>query len=330
MYFNIHFKGGITMKRRDFLRNSFGVAASATILGCSNQSSLTKSGSSFPKRKYKDNIDLSIIGFGGIVVVGMEQKTANNVVANSFDRGINYYDVAPTYGDGEAEEKLGKAIQPYRDKIFLACKTRSRDAKGAQEQLETSLQRIGVDHFDLYQFHAVREVDEVNQILGPAGAMETFKKAQEKGIIRYIGFSAHSVEAALALLEGYSFDSILFPFNFVCWEQGNFGPQVLAKAKEKGTARLALKAMALEQRPRGEERQYKKCWYRPVKDKVLMEQALRFSLSLDITAAVPPGENYFYQQALDIATDFKPLPEADQKILLAGTKGNQPLFTYPT
>jgi predicted aldo/keto reductase-like oxidoreductase len=317
------------MNRREFLKNSFGAAATAGMFRCSKNSATIESGNIFPKRKYKDDIALSIIGFGGIVVVGMEQKTANEVVAESFDKGINYYDVAPSYGNGEAEEKLGIAIQPYRNKIFLACKTQKRDAKGAQEELENSLKRIGVQNFDLYQFHAVRRVEDVQTIMGPGGAMETFQKAKEKGIIRYIGFSAHSVEAALALMDDYNFDSILFPFNFVCWEQGNFGPQVLEKAKEKGVARLALKGMAHEQRQQGEEQEYKKCWYRPVKDQFLMEQALRFTLSLDITAAVPPGENYFYQRALEIAANFKPLSEEEQKNLLAGTTGRRPLFTYP-
>ena len=53
-------------------------------------------------------IDLSIIGFGGIVVMGEEQNAANRFVKSAFDRGINYFDVAPTYGD--AEERLGPAL----------------------------------------------------------------------------------------------------------------------------------------------------------------------------------------------------------------------------
>ena len=312
------------MKRRDFFRTGIGAVVTVSVAPA-----IAGEKKPIPKRPYKEGIELSSIGFGGIVVIGMEQDTANRVVAESFERGINYYDVAPTYGDGEAEEKLGKALQPFRKKVFLACKTQKRDTRGAQEEMEISLKRIGTDYFDLYQFHAVKTLDEVKQILGPGGALETFEKAREKGIIRHIGFSAHTVEAALALLDGYNFDSVLFPFNFVCWAQGNFGPQVLEKAKEKGAARLALKAMAYTRRKKGEKREFRKCWYRPVKDKDLMQKALRFTLSQDITAAIPPGENYFYQRALNIAADFKPLPEEDQKKLLAETQGVEPLFRYP-
>jgi aryl-alcohol dehydrogenase-like predicted oxidoreductase len=314
------------MKRRDFLKTGMGAMVTATV----GQPILSRAQqSTIPKRTYKDDVELSLIGFGGIVVVGMEQPQANRAVAESFERGVNYFDVAPSYGDGEAEEKLGKAIQPYRDRIFLACKTQGRDAKSAEQELEVSLNRIGVDHFDLYQFHAVTELDDVKTILGPSGAMETFHRARQAGKIRYIGFSAHSVEAALALLDGYDFDSVLFPLNFVCVGQGNFGPQIVEKAKEKGAARLALKAMAHTARPEGEERtKHPKCWYRPVEDDELAERALRFTLSHDITAAIPPGEETFFFKALDFAPRFKPLSEPERKKLLAETTGKEPIFRY--
>ena len=67
-------------------------------------------------------------------------------------------------------------------------------------------------------------------------------------------------------MDAHDFDSVLFPFNFVCVGQGQFGPQVLEKAKQKGVARLALKSMAHTRIPEGEGRQYPKCWYRPIED----------------------------------------------------------------
>ena len=88
-------------------------------------------------------------------------------------------------------------------------------------------------------------MDEVERILGPGGAAETFLKARDEGKVRYLGCSAHSEEAALAMLDRFKLDSILFPINFVTMTQANFGPRVITKAKEKGAARLALKALAL-------------------------------------------------------------------------------------
>ncbi len=304
------------MQRREFLKSTLAGGALAH----------AAPGQAIPKRTYKGDVKLSIIGFGGIVVVGLEQKEADRMVAESFDRGINYYDVAPSYWDGEAETKLGIALRPYRQKVFLACKTQKRDAAGARQELEQSLKRLHTDHFDLYQFHAVSKMEEVEQILAPGGAAELFVKARQEGKVRHLGFSAHSAEAAMALMDRMELDSVLFPVNYVCYAQGNFGPQILRKAKQKGLARLALKALAQTRVPEGQKRTHEKCWYIPVTDRPLAEKALRFTLSQDITAAIPPGDENLYQMALDLAAGFRPIKESEQKQLLAGTTGVEPIF----
>ena len=281
------------------------------------------------KRRYRDDVQLSIVGFGGIVVVGFEQKDADRLVAESFDRGVNYFDVAPSYWDGEAEIKLGNALRPYRQKVFLACKTTNRDAEGARLELDRSLERLHTDHVDLYQFHAVTTMKEVEQILGPGGAAETFLKARQQGKVRYLGCSAHSEEAALAMLDRFPLDSILFPINFVCFAQSNFGPRVIARAKEKGVARLALKALAQTPWPQGTDHAktgHPKAWYQPIEDRELASKALRFTLSEDITAAIPPGDEKIYQMALELAAEFQPLTNKERELLLAGAKGTKPLF----
>lgn len=304
------------MRRREFIATSLATGTAARAAGKPH-----------PRRPYKGGIELSIIGFGGIVVVGQEQATANREVAAAVDRGVNYFDVAPTYADGEAETKLGIALEPHRGNAFLACKTTMRDRDGARRELERSLKRLKTDHFDLYQFHGVTKMDEVEKILGPGGAAETFLKAREEGKVRFLGCSAHSVEAALALLDRFPLDSILFPFNFVCFEQGNFGPQVMERAKQKGVARLALKAMAYTPWPKGAKRDdFSKCWYQPVSDPAMASQALRYTLSEDITAAIPPGDEKLFRMALDIGAAFKPLSGRERKQIVARTRGIEPIF----
>lgn len=279
-----------------------------------------------PKRSYRDEVQLSVIGLGGMLLVNMEQSVVDSIVSEALSRGINYFDVAPFYGDGEAEQKMGTALQSHRDRIFLACKTMERSAKGAHFELERSLRRLRTDHFDLYQFHALSSVSEVEEIFAPGGAMETFRQARKHGQIRYIGFSAHSVEAALEMLDRFQFDSILFPVNFVCYAQGNFGPQVMAKAKELGVARLAIKAMAHGPWRKGEPRKYPNCWYRPIDDRALAKQALRFTLSEGVTAAVPPGDERLFRMAIELAHDLPPLTGPERETLLAGTRGLRPLM----
>jgi aryl-alcohol dehydrogenase-like predicted oxidoreductase len=279
-----------------------------------------------PRRPYNNEVDLSIVGFGAIVIMGMEQREANRVVAEAVDGSINYFDVAPSYGDGEAEEKLGPALEPHRKQVFLACKTLERDARGAETELIRSLRRLKTDHIDLYQFHAVTQMEEVDQIFASGGALETFVKARQEGKIRYIGFSAHSEAAACAMMDRFRFDSILFPFNLVCYARGNFGPAVMDYAKQKGVARLALKMLARGPWPEGAEKTYPKVWYQPIDALEEARNAVRFSLSEDITAAVPPGEVRLYRLALNLASDFQPLSAEERAAILAGTEGMMPLF----
>ena len=288
------------MDRREFL----GAAAAVT------STAAYGSVAPLPRRLYRNGIDLSIIAFGGIVVCGLAQKEASRRVAEAYDRGVNYFDCAPSYFDGEAEIKLGEALRLYRSKVFLAEKTTRRDAKGAREELERTLQRFHTDHVDLYQFHAVGSMEDVDKILAPAGAAETFLAARKEGKARHLGFSAHNAPAALRLMDALELDSVLFPVNVNAWENGGFGPQILAKAKSKGMARMALKALAFGKWPadmKESDRKYPKCWYQPIDDREMARLALRFTLNQEVTAAVPPGDERIFDLALELAST--PLPK---------------------
>jgi aryl-alcohol dehydrogenase-like predicted oxidoreductase len=196
-----------------------------------------------PKRQYgRTKEKLSIIGFGGMVVKDVTPKEAANFVAEAVDRGVNYFDVAPYYGN--AQNRLGPALRPYREDCFLACKTLERNAAGSAKELYQSLKLLKTDHFDLYQLHAISDVEEVEQAFGPRGAMETIFKAKQDGKVRYIGFSAHSEEAAHAAMDRFDFDSILFPLSFPIWFNTKFGPSVYNRAAKAGMGIMALKAMA--------------------------------------------------------------------------------------
>lgn len=277
------------------------------------------------KRPYGKNQEpLSIIGFGGILVMNETQEEANRRVAEAIEKGINYFDVAPSYGD--AEEKLGPALRGKRKDIFLACKTLERTKDKALEELHRSLKKLETDYFDLYQLHAMTTEEDLQKVIGPNGALEALLKAKETGLIRYIGFSAHSVEIALKLLDVYNFDSILFPVNWVNYFSGNFGPQVIQKAVEKNITILALKAMAKTVIPEGKERKYSKCWYEPIEEKDLAQLALRFTLSQPITAAIPPGEYKFFKWALEVGENFVPITEEEIQLLKAKAKNLEPIF----
>jgi aryl-alcohol dehydrogenase-like predicted oxidoreductase len=317
------------MKRRDFIRTTSLVAP---VMGMfpPDLSSLVRQRRSnkLEKRSLgKTGEFLSIIGFGGIVVMNASPEESSSLVRLAIEAGVNYFDVAPSYGD--AEVKLGPALEPFRKSVFLACKTGKRTAADANAELEQSLAHLRTDHFDLYQHHAVTSLEDVESILGPGGANEAFIEAKKEGKVRFIGFSAHSVEAALAMMDRFDFDTILFPFNYTVWYAGNFGAQVMARAKEKNMGILALKAMAKGPWTEGADRsKYSKCWYEPLTSREDIKTGLRFTLSHPVTACIPPGEAELYKIALALKNELNPLSESEVIVLKEKAEAGTPLFRY--
>jgi len=316
------------MDRRDFLKTT----STASLLACFPASLAgvqreADAGKLERRALGRTGERLSVLGFGGIVVMDATSQEAANRVAEAIDRGVNYFDVAPSYGN--AEDMLGPALQPHREGVFLACKTTERGAAGAQRELESSLRKMRTDHFDLYQLHAVTTPEDVEKIFAAGGALEAFVAARKAGKVRFLGFSAHSVEAATALMERHDFDTILFPVNFATWHAGNFGPQVLAMAQAKKMGILALKAMARGPYAKDAKRQYPKCWYEPLSAEADAAMGLRFTLSHPITAAIPPGDHTLFKTAVALAMRFRPFTEDESRAIKEQAMRQEPLFRFP-
>ncbi|MCE5343381.1 MAG: aldo/keto reductase [Eubacteriales bacterium] len=237
----------------------------------------------------KTGIRVSAVVFGGIINMDESQAQANRNVAEAIDAGVNYFDIAPTYGN--AEERLGPALAPYRQDVFLACKTEERSAKGAREKLEDSLRKLKTDHFDVYQLHALTTDEDLDRAFGPDGAMETVRKAKRDGIIRNIGFSAHNEDVALRALSLFDFDTVLFPLNWALGIQRGWGDRVSVSVKEKGIGLLALKSLVRRKWREGEARPYQKSWCQPIwGDDALGVAAMKYAVLKGAQTLVPPGD----------------------------------------
>jgi predicted aldo/keto reductase-like oxidoreductase len=267
---------------------------------------------------------LSIVAFAGIVVKDETAANSARYVSWAIDQGINYFDVAPGYGN--AQNMLGPALEPYRNDVFLACKTNKRDASAARAELEESLSLLRTDHFDLYQLHAMTTREDLEVATGPGGALEAFSKARDEGLVRHLGFSAHSAEVAVELMNRFEFDSVLFPVNFTTWFESGFGPQIMDEAEKRGVARLALKGAAHHALEDRNDRVREKCWYAPIEDRELLKLALRWTLSLPVTAAIPPGDPELWQMAVEVAQDFTPITPGEEQYLRENARGRKPLF----
>lgn len=264
----------------------------------------------------RTGIEASVVGFGGIIVMNETPEASAKAVAEAINgRGVNYFDVAPSYGN--AEDRLGPALAPYRNDVYLACKTGKRKADEAEAELNASLKKLHTDHFDVYQLHAMTTMEDVETVFGPGGAMEVFVRAREQGKVRFLGFSAHSEEAALALMDRFDFDTILFPFNWACWLKSGFGPDVIAKAKEKSMGILALKTLAKRAWNEGEEHDWSKTWYKPVESYEEAKLAVRFTLSQGVSVAVSPGHMELFNWACDAVDEFQTMTAAEEATLRA-------------
>ncbi len=187
----------------------------------------------------KTGLKVSELGFGGIPLIRLNDELAVKVLRRAYEKGVTLYDTANMYLD--SEEKIGKAFSDMRDKVVIASKSIRRDAAGMAEHIEKSLRRLKTDYIDLYQLHQVSEEKDWNAIMAPGGAMEALLEARDKGKIRYIGVTSHSLVMALKLVKTDLFSTIQFPFNFI---------EIAAKeelhkiAKERHLGILAMKPFA--------------------------------------------------------------------------------------
>ena len=279
----------------------------------------------------KTGFRISVFAFGGIVVKETAPDEASRIVAEAVGRGINYFDVAPSYGN--AQEILGPALEPHRSRIYLACKTKERTKKEAFDELEKSLKLLKTDYFDVYQMHGVNP-DEVDLILGPDGALEALVEAKRKGLVRNIGFTTHFDSTALRLLRAYNFDTMLFPINWACWFKNGLGQEALREASRQNLGRVAIKGLANRAKDPKDDG-YPKCWYRPIfDDPALAELALRFTMSQDVHTAVSPGDVRMLRLGLSIVEKYQgsppPLSVEELEELKKRTAGvEHPIFASP-
>jgi len=320
------------MKRRAFLKTVGGVTgglafADALLDAEGPKAALSaESVAGLPRRRLgRAGPAVSTVGFPGLALTQYDQKRCDEGIRRAFEQGVNYFDVAPAYGDAQTKMGIGLAGID-RSRYFLACKTKKRDKQGAREEMEQSLKLLRTDHFDLYQMHHLVKPEDVKRSLGPGGAIETFLKAREEGKIKLIGFSAHTTKAALEALKGFAFDTVMFPINFVEYYLRGFGKEVLALAAQRGAAVLAIKPLSRGPWPEGAKRT-RQWWYRSMESEKEVSLAMRFTLSRPgVAAGIPPSFLDLLDKAVESARSYRPPTESELDELQQIAKGCSSLF----
>ncbi len=265
---------------------------------------------------------VSAVVYGGIVSMRDGQTNSDRYVAWAIEQGINYFDVAPTYGD--AQEKLGQSLIPYRKDVYLACKTKQRLREGAEKEMKESLRLLHTDHFDVYQMHELSTKEDLDLAFGPGGVMELMAEMKEKGIARKLGITAHSEDVALRALELYNFDTVLFPFNWHMHMAHGMGARLLKAAKERGMGILCMKSMIERAWDEGEQSRskYPKSWCKPFDTEIELERellmaALKYAVALGVDTLIPPGNYEHFSFAVNHIQEIldHSLSENDHELL---------------
>jgi len=266
-------------------------------------------------------IEISAVIFGGIIASGIPQEDCARYVSYAVDRGVNYFDVAPSYGN--AEEMLAPALAPYRKNAYLACKSTVRSS-GIQKELYNSLKVLKTDYFDVYQLHGLSSQQDIEEAFSKNGAMETLLRAKEAGHIRNIGLSAHNEYVAIQALAYYDFATVLFPVNWALCMGKGFGDRLLDICKYKNKGIMAIKSTALRLYDGDDEKnRFPKSWCKTIYgEDTLLKAALKYTFSKGAHAIAPPGDFEQFSYVLENIDECinNPLDDGDMKILDAELK----------
>jgi aryl-alcohol dehydrogenase-like predicted oxidoreductase len=267
----------------------------------------------------------SILTFGSAALWKVSQAEADAAIELAIGHGVNHFDVAPTYG--EAEMRLGPWMQQHQKEIFLACKTNERGKTGAWESIKRSLDTLKVDYFDLYQFHGVSDLEALNVVLSPMGALEAVMEAKEQGLVRHIGITGHRPFVHIEALNRFDFDTVLFPCNRVLAAHRNDYTEfstLLEICQQKDVGTIGIKAVA--KRPWETTMRMYRTWYEPFDEQTEIDKSLWYALSQGITTAAMPAELNLWPLVIDSAERFKAMDTGKQKEVVSEVVQYKPIF----
>lgn len=300
--------------RRTFLKQTVvgaaGLSLGGALIGANDALGLGKNATlgDIPKRKLgKTGEWVTMIGLGGWHIGRMkEEAVALQTVRRALDLGVTFFDTAFSYEDGVSEERMGKGLRGKRDTIFLMTKDTERKKGDALAHLHESLQRLRTDHVDLWQFHSIQTVEDVETLFGPHGAMEAAEQAKREGKIRYVGITGHyDPYVHLKALDYHGvLDTMQMPINPVDMHDLSFTRLVLPKLVEYDVGVLAMKTLAMGNII--------------THGAATAEECLRYAWSLPVSVLVAGCDSPGHVTAnVAVAQTFQPMTDEERQALVA-------------
>jgi aryl-alcohol dehydrogenase-like predicted oxidoreductase len=268
--------------------------------------------------------------FGAAALARVTQDVADGVLELLERFGVNHIDTAASYGDAELR------VAPWlegagRERYFVATKTGKRTYRAARDEIRLSLERLGTDHIDLIQLHNLVEPTEWETAFAPDGALRAATEARDAGIVRFIGVTGHGLQAPVQhrrAVERFSFDSVLFPYNYVQLRDPTYARDVdalMALCVQRGVAMQTIKAITLG--PWHAERPATPTtWYEPLDDQRDIDLAVRWVLGDARVFLNTVGDVGILPLVLDAASRATERPSDAEMDELLRRRAMTPLF----
>ena len=266
--------------------------------------------------------------FGAASLSNVTQAAADRTLEVLIQHGVNHIDTAAGYGDSEL--RIAPWLKREPNRFFLATKTGARDAKGAREELHRSLDRLGVDHVDLWQLHSLADPIEWDTALSPGGAIDAAVEARDKGLVKWIGVTGHGAQIAAnhrRSLSRFDFDSVLLPYNFVTMRLPYYAENFDALAKTCAERKVALQTIkSIAASPWLGRERTRTTWYEPLEAQADIDLAVWWVLGRPGVFLNTVGDIDLLPRVLDAAERFAKRPtDADMNAMLERSR-TEPLF----
>ncbi len=249
--------------------------------------------------------------FGAASLSNVTQDAADRTLEVLLRHGVNHIDVAASYGDAELRIAPWLKREPHR--FFVATKTGARDAEGARNELHRSLDRLGVDHVDLWQLHNLADPIEWDGALSPGGAIEAAEEAREQGLVKWIGVTGHGAQIAAnhrRSLARFDFDSVLLPYNFVTMQLPYYAETIKSIAARPWLGRERTQTT----------------WYEPLTKQPDIDLAVWWVLGRPGVFLNTAGDIDLLPYVLDAAERFEDRPSDAEMAALLQRSETEPLF----
>ncbi|MBU7012865.1 MAG: aldo/keto reductase [Theionarchaea archaeon] len=269
--------------------------------------------------------------FGAYALSKATQKEADRVLALLQEYGVNHIDTAPMYGN--AEKVIGPWLVKHRDDFFVATKTRSRSRQGALKNLKRSLERLRVDHIDLWQMHGLTNPVGWEKAMGPDGALKAFLEARDEGLVQFLGVTGHGSKVPAMhkrSLERFDFDTVLLPYNYLQMQNPRYATdfnELVRLCRERNVAVQTIKSIA--RRPWGNNpKTHNTYFYEPLVNQDAIDKSVQWALGLPDSFLITAGDMELLPKMLDAANRFQKQPADKEMSAIVDEFDIQPIFSY--